>query len=117
MKIIESDGKTVDTEKQPLRPNMLISNASATSSTIVKTNFSHCLFSEGNFFNSRFNGLNIENTSFDSCDFDGAIFQGCSLRTVEFVNCDVDRMIINGINIGNLLRLLQGSHEGGVSDT
>jgi uncharacterized protein YjbI with pentapeptide repeats len=93
---------------RPIQPNMLMLNADARSSTIAKTVFSHSVFTEIAAFNSRFHESNFEGTSFDGCDFDGAVFSGCSFRGVEFANCDVDHLIINGINIGNLLRIMMG---------
>jgi uncharacterized protein YjbI with pentapeptide repeats len=92
----------------PLRPNMLMLNADATSSTIARTNFSHCVVTESKMFNSRFHESNFEGTAYDGCDFDGAVFSGCSFRGVEFANCDVDHLVINGINVGNLLRVAMG---------
>jgi uncharacterized protein YjbI with pentapeptide repeats len=94
--------------KRPIRPNMLMLNADGRSSTLARTDFSHSVLTELKLFNSRIHQSNLEGCSFDETDFDGSTFSGCSFRGVEFVNCDVDRLIINGVNIGNLLRLLTG---------
>jgi uncharacterized protein YjbI with pentapeptide repeats len=56
----------------------------------------------------------LEGCAFNSCDFDGSTFAGCSFRGVEFIDCDVDRLVVNGINIGNLLRLAMGDIGGAI---
>ncbi|RZB13784.1 pentapeptide repeat-containing protein [Streptomyces sp. F001] len=96
----------------PIRPNMLLINGNAVSSTFAQTDLSHSVLTQVRFFNSRLHQSNFEGSAFDDCDLDGATFTGCSLRGVEFTNCDVDRLVINGINIGNLLRLLHGTQGG-----
>lgn len=97
----------------PVRPNMLVANASAVSSTFSNTDFSHSVLTQVRFFNSRLHDANFEGTSFDGVDFDGATLTGCSLRGVRLINCDVDQLVVNGINVGSLLRLLHGT-EGGL---
>ena len=97
-----------DGGKRPIRPNMLMLNADGRSSTLARTDFSHSVLTELKLFNSRVHQSNLEGCAFDETDFDGSTFSGCSFRGVELVNCDVDRLIINGINIGNLMRLLTG---------
>jgi uncharacterized protein YjbI with pentapeptide repeats len=94
--------------KHPIRPNMLMLNAKGMSSTVAKTDFSHSVLTEVKFFNSRVHQSNLEGCAFDSCDFDGSTFSSCSFRGVELINCDVDRLMINGINVGNLLRIAMG---------
>jgi uncharacterized protein YjbI with pentapeptide repeats len=108
IKIIDEKGKSHKIERPPLQPNMLMVKSKVRSSTIVNSDFSHCIFSEVTMFNSRFHECNMEGTAFDNCDLDGAVLSGCSLRGVELINCDVDRLIINGINVGNLLRISMG---------
>lgn len=95
-------------EERPVRPNMIMVNADATSSTVAGTNLSHCVFTETKLFNTRFHKSNFEGTAFDACDLDGAVLSGCSLRGVELINCDVERLVINGVNVGNLLKLAMG---------
>lgn len=92
----------------PVRPNMLMLNADARSSTFARADFSHSIMSELRFFNSRIHQSNLEGCAFDDSDFDGTTFSGCSFRGVQLVNCDVDHMVINGVNIGNLMRMLSG---------
>ncbi len=106
MKIIEKDGKISKLPLPPLRPNMLVSGANVISSTIARTDFSHCVLSENKHFNSRFHESNLEGCAFNSCDFDATTFAGCSFRGVEMINCDVDKLIINGVNVGNLLKIV-----------
>ncbi|WP_203819617.1 pentapeptide repeat-containing protein [Paractinoplanes ferrugineus] len=59
-------------------------------------------------FNTRIHASSFEGAAFDEGDFDGATFTGCSMRGVELINCDVDHLVVNGVNVGNLLRLLLG---------
>lgn len=99
-------------EASIFRPNMILVNGNATSSTFANANFSHSILTQSSFFNSRLHQSNFEGAAFDDADFDGATFTGCSFRGVEMVNCDVERLTINGINVGALLRLLQGTAEG-----
>ena len=93
---------------RPIRPNMLLLNADGKSSTLARVDLSHSVLSDVKLFNSRLHQSNLEGCAFDDTDFDGSTFSGCSFRGVQLVNCDVDRLIINGVNIGNLLRLLSG---------
>jgi uncharacterized protein YjbI with pentapeptide repeats len=95
-------------EDRVLRPNMLLANGNATSSTLVNIDFSHSVMTRLAAFNARIHTSNFEGAAFDEGDFDGAIFTGCSMRGVELVNCDVDHLVVNGVNVGNLLRLLLG---------
>lgn len=100
-------------EAPPIRPNMLMLNADGRSSSIAQSNFSHSIVGQTKFFNSRFHQSNFEATSWDECDFDGSTFTACSFAGAEFVDCDVEQLVINGINIGNLMRLMRG--EGGTN--
>jgi uncharacterized protein YjbI with pentapeptide repeats len=92
----------------PLRPNMLLTNARATSSTIASLGAEHCVVTGSNFFNSLFNRTNLEGCTFVACELDGALIENSSLRGVVLKNCDVDGLVINGVHVGALLRLLQG---------
>lgn len=94
-----------DDDQRPIRPNMIMYNGDGTSSTVARTSFAHSVLTQNRFFNSRFHQTNMEGCAFDECEFDGSVFSGCSFRGVELINCDVDRLVINGINIGNLLRI------------
>lgn len=98
----------VRVEELPLRPNMLLTNARATSSTFASLGAEHCVVAGSNFFNSLFHRTNLEGCSFVDCELDGALLENCSLRGVVLRNCDVDGLVINGIHIGALLRLLKG---------
>ena len=92
----------------PIQPNMLVVTAEGYSSTFANVNLSHSVLTEVNFFNTRLHQSNFEGAVFNDGDLDGAAFIGCSMRGVQLINCDVDRLVVNGVNIGNLLRLLQG---------
>jgi uncharacterized protein YjbI with pentapeptide repeats len=98
-------------EELPLRPNMLLTNARATSSTFASLGAEHCIISGSNFFNSLFHRSNLEGCSFVGCEVDGALLENCSLRGVVLRNCDVEGLVINGIHVGTLLRLLQGEEK------
>ncbi len=113
MKLIETDAAVQEAERSPIRPNMLVLSARAVSSTFAKTDFSHCLVTKANFFNSRFHESSLEGVAFDNCDLDGSVFTGCSFRAVELVNCDIDKLIVNGINVGDLFRFLTHGQKGG----
>ena len=108
---VESPGKTA-VDKLPLRPNMLLTNARATSSTFASIGGEHCVFTNSNFFNSLFHRTNLEGCSFVSCDFDGTVFENCSLDGVVLKNCSVEGLVIDGIHIGALLRMLLTGKEG-----
>ncbi|WP_182903497.1 pentapeptide repeat-containing protein [Microbispora sp. H10830] len=108
----EAQGRQDEPERSPLRPNTLLANVNAVSSTFANTDLSHSVLTQVRFFNSRLHHSNFEGASFDGSDLDGATFTGCSLRGVELINCDVDRLVINGINVGNLLRMLHGTPGG-----
>lgn len=97
----------------PLRPNMLVVNADARSSTIADVDLSHSVLSRVRLFNSRLHEINLEGAALDAADLDGAIFTGCSFRAVELVNCDVERLVINGINVGTVLGLMMGQPQSG----
>jgi uncharacterized protein YjbI with pentapeptide repeats len=97
-----------DPEKRPIRPNMLMLNADGRSSTLARTDFSHSVLTEMRFFNGRIHQSNFEGCAFDDVDLDGSTFSGCSFRGVELINCDVDQLVINGVNVGSMMRLLQG---------
>ena len=112
MTIIEKDGKIAHLNKPPIRPNMLVLGASAMNSTFARTDMSHSVLSENKHFNSCFHESNFEGCAFNSCDFDGSTFVACSFRGVELINCDIDHLMINGINIGNLLRITMGDSMG-----
>lgn len=113
MLTIEVDiSSKIDDVKSPIRPNMMVLNASGVSSTLASTDFSHSVLTEVKLFNSRLHQSNLEGCAFDECDFDGAIFSSCSFRGVEFSNCDIDKLVINGVNIGNLLRVTLGNAGG-----
>jgi len=98
-------------EKLPLRPNMLLVNARATSSTFASLGAEHCVVTGSNFFNSLFQRSNLEGCSFVSCELDGALLQNCSLRGAVLSDCDVEGLVINGIHVGALVRLLRGQEE------
>ncbi|MBT9317729.1 pentapeptide repeat-containing protein [Leptothoe spongobia] len=100
----ETDNIQKATES-PLRPNMVVVKADATSSTFCKVNSSHSIIHETSYFNCRFNRANFEGSAFSGCDIDGAVYENCSLRGVEFVNCDIDGLIINGVNVGDLFKM------------
>lgn len=102
----ESPGRTAVAEL-PLRPNMLLTNARATSSTFASLGAEHCVVTGSNFFNSLFHRSNLEGCSFVRCEFDGALVDNCSLRGVVLRNCDVEGLVIDGIHVGALIRLLR----------
>jgi uncharacterized protein YjbI with pentapeptide repeats len=97
-------GKSGAGDKQPLRPNMLLSNMKATSSTLDQVQFDHCIFNNSDFADSLFKDINIRSVSFQQAMFDGSGFQRCSLRGVQFQDCNIEGLVINGIRIGDLLR-------------
>lgn len=96
-------------DKAPARglaPNMLSLNADATSSTFATMTAPHSLVTGSNLFNSIFHNSNLESCTFQNCELDGALYDNCSLRGVELRNCDIEGLIINGVRVGNLLKLL-----------
>jgi uncharacterized protein YjbI with pentapeptide repeats len=95
----------------PLRPNMLLTNARAISSTFASLVAEHSVLTGSNFFNSLFYRSNLEGCSFVGCEFDGALIENSSLRGVILKNCEVDGLVVNGIRVGALLRLLQGQED------
>jgi uncharacterized protein YjbI with pentapeptide repeats len=95
-----------ETQDPPLRPNMLALNGDLTGSTLATVTAAHSILTGCNWFNSLFHGCNLEGTSFQISELDGALFENCSLRGVELRNCDVDGLIINGVRVGQLLKLL-----------
>lgn len=107
----ESSGR-LPVEQLPIRPNMLLTNARATSSTFASLAAEHCVMTGSNFFNSVFHRSNLEGCSFVGCDFDGTLIQNSSLRGVVIDNCDVEGLVINGIHVGALLRLLVAGDKG-----
>jgi uncharacterized protein YjbI with pentapeptide repeats len=103
----QADGR-MRMEDLPLRPNMLLTNARATTSTFASLGAEHCVVSGSNFFNSLFYRDNLEGCTFLACELDGALIQNSSLRGVVLENCEVDGLVVNGIHVGALLRLLEG---------
>ena len=95
-----------DTQDAPLQPNMLALNGDLTSSTLATITAPHSIVTGCNWFNSLFHGCNLEGTTFQISELDGALFENCSLRGVEFRKCDIDGLVINGIRVGQLLKLL-----------
>lgn len=102
----------VAVDQLPLRPNMLLTNARATSSTFAAFGAEHCVVTASNFFNSLFHRTNLEGCCIVGCDLDGTLIENCSLRGVVIENCDVDGLVIDGIHVGALLRLLRTGQEG-----
>jgi uncharacterized protein YjbI with pentapeptide repeats len=98
----------VAVEELPLRPNMLLTNARATSSTLASLRAEHCIVARSSFFNGLFHRTNFESCSFVGCELDGTLLENSSLRGVILRNCDVEGLVINGIHVGSLLRLLHG---------
>lgn len=93
--------------EQPLRPNMLLSNLKATSSTLDRVQFDHCIFNNSDFGDSLFKDVNIKAVSFQQVSFDGSGFQRCSLRGAQFQDCNIEGLVINGIRVGDLLRRIE----------
>jgi uncharacterized protein YjbI with pentapeptide repeats len=93
-------------EEAPLRPNALMSNLDATSSTFDQIGFGHCIFNNLTFTNSLFFNADFKGVSFQRTSFDGTGFQRCSLRGVQIQNCDIEGLVINGIEVGALLNRL-----------
>jgi uncharacterized protein YjbI with pentapeptide repeats len=98
----------MEIEDLPLRPNMLLTNARATSSTFASLGAEHTVVTRSNFFNTLFHRSNLESCTFFGCEFDGTLIENSSLRGVTLTNCEVDGLVINGIHVGSLIRLLSG---------
>jgi uncharacterized protein YjbI with pentapeptide repeats len=81
-------------------------NADATGSTFATVRAGHSLVTGSSWFNSFFHNSNLESCTFNRCELDGSLFEGCSLRAVELRGCDVEGLIINGVRVGDLLKLL-----------
>jgi len=90
----------------PLQPNMICLNADATSSTFASLKAGHSVFTGSHLFNCLHHRGNFEGSEFSNCEFDGTLFDNCSLAGVQLRNCDVDGLVINGVRIGELLRLI-----------
>lgn len=93
-------------ENAPLRPNMLSLNADVTSSTFGTLKAGHSVFTGSFFFNSLHHRGSFESAEFSTCELDGALFENCSFVGVELRNCDVEGLVINGVRVGELLKLL-----------
>lgn len=91
--------------ESPLRPNMLASNMRAISSTFDNIDFSHSIFRTPLFASSVFLNGNLVGAAFQGGSLEGANFQRCSLRGAQIQNCDVEGLVVNGIKIGELLKL------------
>jgi uncharacterized protein YjbI with pentapeptide repeats len=98
-------------DSQPVRPNMNLSNVSATSSTFEHLDFDHCAFLRTKYFNSLFALSNIEGSTFTHCSFDGAVIENSSLRGARIDNCDIDGLIINGVNVDALIARVMSTPE------
>jgi uncharacterized protein YjbI with pentapeptide repeats len=91
--------------RPPLQPNMLMLNGNAVSSTFNRLRLDHSVLGDSMFLNCLFNRSNFEGSSFFGCDFDGSLLENCSLRGVELRDCDTEGLMINGIRVGDLLKL------------
>jgi uncharacterized protein YjbI with pentapeptide repeats len=106
----ESTGEKTEREGQPrteapLRPNMLLVQAEATSSTFSRLKLDHCVFDGCKLVNSMFHQSNFESSTFSGAELDGTLFDNCSLRGVVLRNCEVDGLVINGVEVGRLLKV------------
>ena len=101
----EIGGDSGKREEAPLRPNMLMSNLQATSSTFDQVDFGHCISNNSKYAYSVFLNTNFKGVSFQRAVLDGCGFQRCSLRGVQIQNCDIEGLVVNGVEVGSLLRL------------
>ena len=92
-----------DPTPAPLRPNMLLVHAEATSSTFSRVRFDHSVIADSMYLNCRFNQSNFEGSSISGCDLDGAVIENCSLKGVEIRDCDLTGLVIDGVRVGDLL--------------
>ena len=88
----------------PLRPNMLLVQAEATSSTFSRLKLDHCVFDGTRLVNSMFHQCSFDSSTFSGAELDGSLFDNCSLRGVVLRNCEVDGLVINGVEVGRLLK-------------
>jgi uncharacterized protein YjbI with pentapeptide repeats len=91
--------------RPPLQPNMLLVNGNAVSSTFNRLRLDHSVLSDSMLLNCFFNRTNFDGSTFSGCDFDGSLLENCSLRGVELRDCNVEGLVINGIRVGDLLKM------------
>jgi uncharacterized protein YjbI with pentapeptide repeats len=98
-------------DAEPVRPNMILSNVSATSSTFTHLDFDHCAFIRTKYFNSLFALSNIEGSTFTHCSLDGTVIENSSLRGARMDNCDIEGLVINGVEVDALIARFMSSRE------
>jgi uncharacterized protein YjbI with pentapeptide repeats len=97
--------------ESPFVPNMATAGADFSGSSFAAVTAGHSVVTGSSFFNSFFHKTNLESCTFQACELDGSLFDGCSLRAVELRDCDVEGLVINGIRVGELLKLLVAGGE------
>lgn len=100
----EQRPRLADAPEGAVRPNMLLQQASATSSTLDAVDFNHCVVHNSSFANTAFIQTSLRGASLTYVALDGAVLDHCSLRGVRLSNCDVEGLVINGVRVGALLK-------------